>query len=388
MSEKILIVDDQAVMLRLIAHPLEGAGYQIATAMTGVEALQKIQSEQPDLIILDVMLPDASGIDICRRVRQVLHLTDLPIIILSGQTELSAKIQGLEAGADDYVTKPVDPKEMLARVRAMLARTQRLRQVVVTPTGQKPRQGRVVAVIGAKGGVGVTTMVANLATGLAMRNQSTIAVELRPYYGTLARHLGLKPTATLTDLLELLPKNITDAQISSRLQPSYQGLRVLLGPQRLKDYREAQVEQIEMMLNTLTQMAEFVVVDLPHMPSLANRSVLRMAHTVLVLLEPESSSVAAAQSLIELLRAWAISPAVIKAVVVNRIQAAQTLGVAEIGNMLGVDLLGTVIAATDQAVAAINIGSPMIISAGGSIVASTYLEIVGRVAALRPVAAR
>src|SRR5690606_42053537 len=110
-------------------------------AMTGIDALQKIQGKQPDLVTLDMMLPDISGIDVCRSARQVLHLSELPIIILSGQTELSAKIQGLEAGADDYVTKPVDPKEMAVRVRSLLARTERLRQVVVTPTGQRSRQG-------------------------------------------------------------------------------------------------------------------------------------------------------------------------------------------------------------------------------------------------------
>jgi DNA-binding response OmpR family regulator len=141
MAGKILIVDDQTMMLKLMSHPLEQVGFTVITALTGVEALQKIQSEQPDLVILDVMLPDMNGIDVCRRIRQVLHLTDLPIIILSGQTELSAKIQGLEAGADEYVTKPVDPKEMAVRVRSLLARTQRLRQVVVTPTGQRSRQG-------------------------------------------------------------------------------------------------------------------------------------------------------------------------------------------------------------------------------------------------------
>ena len=109
MSSKVLIVDDQVMMLKLMSHPLEQEGYTIITAMTGIEGLQKIQGEQPDLVILDVMLPDMNGIDVCRRIRQVLQLTDLPIIILSGQTELSAKIQGLEAGADEYVTKPVDP---------------------------------------------------------------------------------------------------------------------------------------------------------------------------------------------------------------------------------------------------------------------------------------
>lgn len=217
MGSKILIVDDQAMMLKLLGHTLEQDGYSIVTAMTGVEALQKIQSEQPDLVILDLMLPDTSGVDVCRRIRQVLHLTDLPIIILSGQTELSAKIQGLEAGADEYVTKPVDPKEMAARVKSLLARTQRLRQVVVTPAGQRSRQGKIVAVIGAKGGVGTTTVVANLATGLAMRNYKSIAVEMRPYFGTLARHFGIQPTSTLNDLLELTPKSINEKQKDRQL---------------------------------------------------------------------------------------------------------------------------------------------------------------------------
>lgn len=211
MAGKILIVDDQTMMLKLMSHPLEQVGFTVITALTGVEALQKIQSEQPDLVILDVMLPDMNGIDVCRRIRQVLHLTDLPIIILSGQTELSAKIQGLEAGADEYVTKPVDPKEMAVRVRSLLARTQRLRQVVVTPTGQRSRQGKIIAVVGAKGGVGTTTLVANLATGLAMRNYKCVAVEMRPYYGTLARHFGSSQKGALNELLEMMPRTITES---------------------------------------------------------------------------------------------------------------------------------------------------------------------------------
>jgi DNA-binding response OmpR family regulator len=155
MGARILIVDDQAIMLRLIGIPLEAEGYTLATAMTGAEALMKIQSDPPDLVILDVMLPDASGIDILQRIRQQLKMVDLPVIILSGQTELEAKIKGLEAGADEYVTKPVDPKEMSARVRGLLARNQRLRQIT-TQVASPLRQSKTISIIGAKGGVGTT----------------------------------------------------------------------------------------------------------------------------------------------------------------------------------------------------------------------------------------
>lgn len=382
MGSKILIVDDQAMMLKLMAYPLEQEGYTIVTAMTGVEALQKIQGEQPDLVILDVMLPDTNGIDVCRRIRQVLHLTDLPIIILSGQTELSAKIQGLEAGADEYVTKPVDPKEMAVRVKSLLARTQRLRQVVVTPTGQRSHQGKVVAVIGAKGGVGTTTLVANMTAGLAMRNYKSVAVEMRPYFGTLARHFGASVTASINDLLEMTPRSITEKQITPRLL-SVQGIQLLIGPQQLKEYREPQSEQVEAILENLINLAEYVVVDLPHMPSVANRATLRAAHMIVIAVEPEPSCVASALALIELLRAWTISPAIIKFVIINRTQSVQTISAAELERTLGCELLGTVTAAPDMAVVALNMGSPLITSAPTSLVAGTLQEVVGRLVAAK-----
>jgi CheY-like chemotaxis protein len=387
MGSKILLVDDQAMMLKLMAYPLEQEGYSIITAMTGVEALQKIQSEQPDLVILDVMLPDMNGIDVCRRIRQVLHLTDLPIIILSGQTELSAKIQGLEAGADEYVTKPVDPKEMAVRVKALLARTQRLRQVVVTPTGQHARQGKVIAVIGAKGGVGTTTLVANLVAGLGMRNYKSIAVEMRSYFGTLANHFGANVTASLNELLEMVPRSITEKQIAPRLV-SVHGARLLVGPQQLKEYREPQAEQVEVILENLINMAEYVVVDLPHMSSVANRATLRAAQTIVMVVEPEPSCVSCATALIELMRAWTISPSIIKFVVINRAQSVQTISAAELERTLGCELLGTITSAADMAVVALNMGSPLVASAPTSLVAGTLQDVVGRLIATKPVNTR
>ncbi len=387
MSGKVLIVDDQTVMLRLIAIPLEQEGFTTVTAMTGVDALQKIQSERPDLVIMDVMLPDTNGIDVVRRVRQVLNLTDLPIIILSGQTELAAKIQGLEAGADDYVTKPVDPKEMVVRVKAMLARTQRLRQSA--PAAAAPsRQGRLIAVIGAKGGVGTTTVSANMAVAIAMRNHRTVLAELRPYYGTLVRHFGITPSATLSQLLELAPKAITEAQITARLMPLQPGLQLLAGPQHLREYREIQAEQADALVGALVNMASYVVADLPHLPSVANRAVLRAAQMIILVMEPESSCIAAAAAMVELLRAWSVPTTSIKLVMVNRTQSVQQQSVVEIERTLGCELLGTVVAAADVAVNAINGGRPILNAAPGTLVAGTLKEIADRVLALHPVGVR
>ncbi len=390
MASKILIVDDQAVMLRLLFHPLEREGFNVITAMSGVEALQKIQNEAPDLVILDIMLPDITGIDVCTRVRKMLDMTDLPIILLSGRTELASKIQGLEAGADDYVTKPVDPKEMVVRVKTLLARTERLRQSsapVSRPVTKSPQLGVPITFVGAKGGVGVTTVVANLAAALALRGNRTIAVELRPFYGTLARHFGVTPSATpnatLKGLLEMPPKGINEGQVGACLVPAINGLQLLLGPQQLLDYREIQAEQAEALINALVHMTGYVLVDLPHLPSVANRAALRTSQIVVLVVEPVPICMYAAKAWLELLRAWGVANTSIKLVVVNRIQATETLSALDIERILECELLGTVTAAPDLAINALNRGQPMIVAAQTSLVAGTLLEIADRLAAYR-----
>jgi CheY-like chemotaxis protein len=380
MSEKILIVDDQAVMLRLLFHPLEREGFSVITAMSGTEALEKIQGEKPDLVILDIMLPDISGILVCNRVRQALEMVDLPIILLSGRTELEAKIEGLEAGADDYVTKPVDPKEMIVRVKTLLARTQRLRQAAPppAPVSARSQQGIPIAVIGAKGGVGVTTLVANLSAAMAVRGHKVVAAELRPFFGALARQFGVKPDANIKALLDMTPKSINEAQVSARLIPAINGLQLLLGPQQLLDYREIQAEQAEAIIDALVRLTAFVLVDLPHMPSVASRAALRSAQIVVLTVEPDAGCLDSAKAWLELLRAWGIPESAVKLVVVNRIQAVDVLNAVELGRILGCELLGTVTAAPDLAVAALNRGKPMVMVAQTALVTTALMEIADR----------
>lgn len=379
MDAKILIVDDQAFILRMLGLPLEREGYTTLTAMNGQEALQKIQADAPDLVILDLVLPDTSGIEICRRIRQIPAFADLPIIVLSGQTDLATKVQALESGADEYVTKPVEPIEMVARVRGLLARTARLRQSM---TGSL-HQGRIISVIGVKGGVGTTTLVANLATGLSLHGYRTVAMELRPYFGTLANHFKVTPVQTIGALAELTPPHINGERVAACLYATPLGPRLLCGPQGLKDYREMQPEQVNALLSILANQADYVVVDLPHMPSTAGRAALRASQNVLIVVEPEASAVAAGRALVDLLRAWSISDLAMKVVVINRTQAALAQPPAEIERALGCEVVGAITAAPDQALSALTLGIPMIQSAQAALVANTLSELSDRVAALR-----
>lgn len=120
MDTKLLVVDDEPNIIELNRMYLEGAGYQVVTARTGPEALDRFRSERPDLVVLDLMLPGIDGLSICREIRQQ---GATPIIMLTARTEDVDRIVGLELGADDYVTKPYNPRELVARVRAVLRRT-------------------------------------------------------------------------------------------------------------------------------------------------------------------------------------------------------------------------------------------------------------------------
>ena len=119
MSEKILVVDDEKNMVEIIKYSLEKAGYQVSEAYDGKEAIDKARSFKPDLIILDVMLPVVDGYEVCKRLSTEMQM---PIIMLTAKDEEIDKVLGLELGADDYLTKPFSPRELVARVRAHLRR--------------------------------------------------------------------------------------------------------------------------------------------------------------------------------------------------------------------------------------------------------------------------
>jgi two-component system alkaline phosphatase synthesis response regulator PhoP/two-component system response regulator ResD len=121
MAATILVVDDEPNITQLLKLYLSRSGFQVETAANGEEALRKTRSLRPDLIVLDLKLPDIDGLEVCRRVRAE---SDIPLIMLTARDEDIDKIVGLEMGADDYITKPFNPREVLARVRAVLRRSE------------------------------------------------------------------------------------------------------------------------------------------------------------------------------------------------------------------------------------------------------------------------
>jgi len=119
----ILIVEDDPALAELLRYNLESAGFSAVVEADGDDAISAIREREPDVLVLDWMIPSLSGIDVCRRVRAMPERRELPIIMLTARSEETDKILGLEAGADDYMVKPFSPKELIARIRALLRRS-------------------------------------------------------------------------------------------------------------------------------------------------------------------------------------------------------------------------------------------------------------------------
>lgn len=149
MKEHILIVDDTQEILELLQDILESEGFHVTASEDGAEALALLKNGlHPDLILLDIMMPNMSGYELCAQIRRE---SDMPILFLSAKGKAVDKVVGLEIGADDYITKPFDTEELLARVRAHLRRYDRIRKVTHTDTADKEQSASPITVLKFKG---------------------------------------------------------------------------------------------------------------------------------------------------------------------------------------------------------------------------------------------
>jgi len=374
-GETIMVVDDAPDTVRLIQFLMEREGYKVVTAYNGEDALRLAHSEKPDLVILDVMMPGMDGIEVCQRLREQPETADVPIIMLSALSQASDKVKGLKAGADDYVAKPVDRDEIVARVSVHLNRMRRLRQV------QAPKRGKVFCFMGAKGGVGTSTVALNVATLLVQQKKTTIALELRPSYGTFALQLKWSPAQNLAHLLELDPGRINNRELSARLYAAPTGLRVLFGPQKIEEFNEVDPARAEAIIEQAAQMSDYVVVDLPSQPAAANQVAAQSCDLFTLVLEPDLASLTSAKVALQLLQTWGVTGSYVGVVVSNRSGLTTALSLREIGSQLGCQIIGVVPFAGEACIAALGQGVPLVLYKPENVAATTLKDMVGRLTA-------
>jgi DNA-binding response OmpR family regulator len=313
MAAKILIVDDDLQSLKLIGLMLQRRGYTIVAACGGAQGLAKAESDQPDLVILDVMMPDIDGLEVCRKLRSQPSTRHIPIVMLTARTLVRDKLDGIRVGIDDYLTKPIHPNDLAARVDAVLQRSARQR-AETPPTST----ARVIGFLGAKSGVGTTTLALNTAAALATAkaDRRVILADLQSSAANVAAQLRLDPAGGLTALTGLLPHEITPALIGARLVRQVSGLQLLLASAEHSTALTA--AQLTALLNSLSQLAQFVLLDLGSNLDDVTLAALNQCQQVVLALKPQRIAATAARNLIAQLERHGVPAARLTVVLINR----------------------------------------------------------------------
>ncbi|GAP07200.1 MAG TPA: hypothetical protein DEQ80_01780 [Anaerolinea thermolimosa] len=356
MAEKILIVDDDVQTLRLVGLMLERQGYKILAASNGAQAIGMARTEQPDLILLDIMMPDVDGLSVARTLRKEPETANIPILMFTARAQVEDKIAGYEAGADDYLTKPIHPAELTAHLRAILSRSK-------SREGVPLERGYTVGVMAAKGGLGVSTLVLNLAINYFQNTrQEVIAAEMRPGQGSWSTELGLPNHEGLNNLLRLHPNDINTTTIENELVRVPYGVRLLLASPYTRDASLIKnAANFEAIVDHLSLMARLILLDIGLNTHLACDEILNQCKEVIVVTEPFPGTINRTRLLLEDLKQHGFGGnKLITLVLVNRIRADVQLSVTQVQEALGVPVAQVIPPAPEVSFQAATRNLPMI----------------------------
>ncbi len=361
MAEKILIVDDDLDTLRLVGLLLERKGYLISAAKNGREALVKASNESPDLILLDIMMPDMDGIEVLRRLRKDRTTSEIPIIMFTAKNQVEDKVLGFETGADDYLTKPTHPAELTARVRTILTRSAGKKKDG-SDEGDPTQTGKVIGVLAAKGGLGVTTVALNLAVAMHEASDADVVfAELRPGLGNASFLLGMENGQELGPLLEKDAGLIRFRDIQKMMRTHPSGLRVLLSSFRPGESRfSGAADQMLAIVRELAREAEFVVVDLGVGLTPTAEKIAEISDKIFVIVEPMVNTLVQSQALLEELSMKVLGMGSLQVVQVNRTGNDMQLSLREIQDYLGHTVAAVVSAVPNLAHKAETSGIPLV----------------------------
>lgn len=334
MTIKILVIDDHPGTLDIISMTLQRNGYDVYAARSGGEGLRLAELELPSLILLDVMMPDMDGLEVCRKLRQNDELSDTPIIMFTALTRAEDKLAGFAAGADDYLSKPTRPNELLRRVQAILARTgagappptdkkrasaplpprpmdateekttqgiadSELPPAVRRASKQLPPADRVIAVLGVVGGAGTTTTAINVAVSLSDDGRPTTLIDLDMEQGHVALHLGWKKPGGL-NLMAGLTDDAWNNMLDEQLIVYGNQLQLLLSqPNLAQDLPVLSPDEAVRLLREMRTRQRCVIVDAGRGLSPLSKAVLSLATEAVICVRPDRVAILAAKQLVQ-----------------------------------------------------------------------------------------
>lgn len=376
MAEKILIIDDDVDTLRLVGLMLQRQGYQISAASNGEQGLTKARDDRPDLILLDVMMPDMDGYEVARRLRKNPATVSTPILMFTAKTQLDDKVTGFEVGVDDYLTKPTHPTELQTHVKALLARAASKNSNEVK-TELHEHSGYVIGVLSARGGLGVSSVAANLAAGLFTRVQSdVILAELTPGQGTLGMDLGAPNQKALTECLQGTVGDVTREKVRGSLVTHNSGMKLFLASDHPRDVTLiSHVANFEAIVDHLASLARFIVLDLgAGLPNFVQR-LLPMCNERIVVLEGMPNTIHQTKLLIDEIASLNIDRSAIEVVLNNRQRSEAQMPWAQVQERLGHAITATLTPAPELFTQAMRLQTPAVISQPANMTSQQFLKI-------------
>jgi CheY-like chemotaxis protein/MinD-like ATPase involved in chromosome partitioning or flagellar assembly len=304
MNKRILVIDDDPIATRLMEYVMKKRGYQVFTTLNGLEGLQIARRETPDLIILNVMLPGIDGLEVCHRIRSDKEIPQPLILMLSGKAQQSDITNGMNVGADDYLTKPAAPSDIVSRIDSLLAQ-------------KASARSRTIVFIGSKEQAGTTTIVVNESIALAEMGKQVIAVDLSSADGSISDRLGMKRQSPPTRL----SKGFADDRGRSIIEPALvvheSGLGILRIRQPVTGPDDEQTEVTDFPLDKFREVTDYFLVDLPFEPTALARAFLKRSDLAMIVSDCTTEALSGIKSTISILRFLGIPAKRIGAVVTD-----------------------------------------------------------------------
>lgn len=391
-TSRLLLIADPSD--NAVAIALDTPTREIARAADPAEAA--ITGDDPEAIVVDLAGPPARTADCCRALREIPSLASVPILALARSADVEERITLLEAGVDDVLARPFDPRELDARAEALVLRFQRSRDrsgrtaaPVITTRNSADR--RTIVVFSPKGGVGATTVAVNVAVGLAKRSPEQVAiVDLDLQFGQVATHLNLTSRLSIADLVRDEVALSDPDTVGTYVDRHESGLAVLSAP-ATPDGGSAITElMVRQLLETVGRAYQFVVVDAGSGLDARSEAVLRAASDVIIVVTPDFPALKAVHALRELLAASGVELAD-TTFVLNQIYSREILRLRDVEDALGTKIALTLPYDAFAFLRSVNEGVPVVISAPRSPAAVQLGNLVDQLAGLagpEPVAER
>ena len=313
---RVLLIDDEPFYHKLIQNPLKDAHYTLEYARSGMEGLTKISAFEPEMLIVDLKLPEMDGFQILERFRRDPKFAHVPVIVITAKDELNEKLKAFEMGADDYLVKPFQPEELGARM-GLLARRRKIMEVAEKGTASKSR-ATMVTVHSLRGGLGCSSIVVNL--GLAFQKlweKSTLIIDGVLAAGQVALMLDAKPTATWETIVGVDHELYDDAMMEELMRSHASGIRYIASPNHPIAADTFPHEVLKILVERLRSLNHSIIVDTSHDFSDMTIQLLTMSDTILAIVAPEIASLRTTLSAMEIYDRLGIPPENVKIVLNN-----------------------------------------------------------------------